>query len=98
VSTGLASEEPVGPDDGPATGGDQTSATQYDRADKAEKGRILDELCGTTGWHRKHARRALTEALTPKIVRPRAPQPPWYGPEVAAALAFPGRCRVTRWV
>jgi len=31
-------------------------ATRYKRADKVSKGRILDELCATTGWHRIHAR------------------------------------------
>ncbi|WP_244608763.1 hypothetical protein [Bradyrhizobium algeriense] len=28
---------------------------------RAEKGRILDALCATTGWHRKHAVRALRQ-------------------------------------
>lgn len=46
-------------------------ATRYKRADKAAKGVILDQLCATTGWHRSHARKALTAALKPKIVRPR---------------------------
>lgn len=32
---------------------------RYWSAKRADKGRILDELCATTGWHRKHAVRAL---------------------------------------
>jgi hypothetical protein len=34
-------------------------AGRYRSAGRADKGRILDELCATTGWHRKHAVRAL---------------------------------------
>jgi hypothetical protein len=32
---------------------------RYRSAGRADKGRILDELCAVTGWHRKHAVRAL---------------------------------------
>jgi len=34
-------------------------AGRYWSAGRADKGRILNELCATTGWHRKHAVRAL---------------------------------------
>jgi hypothetical protein len=34
-------------------------AERYRSAGRMEKGRILDALCRTTGWHRKHAVRAL---------------------------------------
>jgi len=34
-------------------------AERYRSAARVEKGRILDALCRTTGWHRKHAVRAL---------------------------------------
>lgn len=37
---------------------------QYRSAKRAEKGRILDALCATTGWHRKHAMRALRRRTT----------------------------------
>ncbi|MET4754514.1 hypothetical protein [Bradyrhizobium sp. RT11b] len=36
-----------------------TATERYESAKRAEKGRILDALCATTGWHRKHAVRAL---------------------------------------
>src|SRR5215467_478350 len=35
-------------------------AERYGAAGRREKGRILDELTATTGWHRKHAVRALS--------------------------------------
>jgi len=71
-------------------------ATQYKRTDKAGKGRILDELCATTGWHRNHASRGLRWALKPRSVRPRAPRSPTYGTEVVAALRLHWRCWVPR--
>jgi hypothetical protein len=65
----------------------EMTATRYQLASKRGKGRILDELCATTGWHRNHARKALKAALHPKVVVPRrSPRPPVYGPNVIAAL------------
>jgi len=66
----------------------KTIATRYKRAGKRGKGTILDELCATTGWHRNHARKVLGQALRPKVVRPRAPRAPRYGPEVMVGLRF----------
>jgi NAD(P)-dependent dehydrogenase (short-subunit alcohol dehydrogenase family) len=39
-------------------------ANRYQSAERSAKGRILDELCATTGWHRKHAVRALRQHET----------------------------------
>jgi hypothetical protein len=39
-------------------------AERYRSAKRAEKGPILDELCATTDWHRKHAVRALRQRKT----------------------------------
>ena len=36
-------------------------ADRYRSGTRSEKGRILDELCATVGWHRKHAVRALRQ-------------------------------------
>jgi len=66
----------------------ETIAIRYVRADKRGKGKILDELCATTGWHRNHARKALKAVLRPKVTAPRMPRPPKYGPKVIAALTF----------
>jgi hypothetical protein len=39
-------------------------AKRYQSAERSAKGRILDELCATTGWHRKHAVRTLRQLET----------------------------------
>ena len=36
-------------------------AKRYRSSNRSAKGRVLDELCATTGWHRKHAVRALRQ-------------------------------------
>jgi hypothetical protein len=59
---------------------------RYVKGSKAEKGRMLDELCALTGWTRRHARRALTMAAQGSSDRPRRPRERVYGPEVFAPL------------
>jgi len=59
---------------------------RYAKGSKAEKGRVLDELCALTGWTRRHARRALASAAESRIDRPRRPRERTYGPEVLPAL------------
>ncbi|GAB4595244.1 hypothetical protein MOKP4_15620 [Mycobacterium avium subsp. hominissuis] len=54
-------------------------ATRYQQASKRGKGRILDELCVNTGWHRNHARKAFKAALQPKSIQ--EPQPAQEGQE-----------------
>ena len=67
----------------------KANATRYRRASKADKGKILDEWCATTGWRRNHARKALRAALKPAPVRaPKRPRTGVYGPEVLVALRF----------
>ena len=49
-------------------------AERYRSAGRVEKGRILDALCRTTGWHRKHAVRALRQRVIDKPVEIPAPR------------------------
>ena len=44
-------------------------AHRYGAAGRREKGRILDELTATTGWHRKHAVRALSAVAASRTGR-----------------------------
>jgi hypothetical protein len=64
----------------------RSQAVRYRNGTKAQKAAILDTVCQVTGYHRDYARRALRAALTPKVVKPRVPREPTYGPEVIAAL------------
>ena len=62
---------------------------RYDRGSKAQRTAVLDELCGLTGWHRDHARKALRSAPGPGQERlPRKPRVPvvTYDERVLAAL------------
>ena len=49
-------------------------AERYRSAGRVEKGRILDALCRTTGWHRKHAVRALRRRVVEKTAETRDPR------------------------
>jgi len=59
-------------------------AERYRAAERGEKGRILDELTAVTGWHRKHAVRALSAKEKGAKLR-RRPQPT-YGEAIRDAL------------
>jgi len=60
-------------------------AERYRAAGRVEKGRILDELCAVTGWHRKHAIRALKFSERSVSVTPRQRQRT-YGASIRDAL------------
>ena len=59
---------------------------RYAKAPKAEKGRMLDELCALTGWTRRHARRALAAAAQGTTDPPRRPRDRTYGADVLVPL------------
>lgn len=62
----------------------QITKAQLDRwpkATRAEKSAILDVVCGVTGWHRDHARKAIRRALAERGSggpAPRRPREPVY--------------------
>ena len=58
---------------------------RYQAAGRIEKRRILDELCTATGWHRKHAIRALSprDRSASRHLRPRRRT---YGTSIRDAL------------
>jgi hypothetical protein len=61
-------------------------ARRYVTASKTVKGQMLDELCALTGWTRRHARRALTQALQPTAAPAKRSRARTYGPEVLEPL------------
>jgi len=61
-------------------------AERYSSAKHGEKGRILDELCAMTGWHRKHAVRALRQTETVTAARAARERRRTYGASIKDAL------------
>jgi hypothetical protein len=63
-------------------------ARRYERGSKTEKGLMLDQLAELTGWTRRHARRALWEAIRRREGGPARPtsRPRTYGEDVLEPL------------
>ena len=61
---------------------------EYRRSDKARKGELLNQVCALNGWNRSHARKALRQALTLRVVKLRPPRKPIYRAAVITALQF----------
>src|ERR1700688_4283295 len=61
-------------------------AERYRSTRRTEKGRILDELCATTGWHRKHAVRTLRQHETRNGIQAPRERKRRYGATIKDAL------------
>jgi hypothetical protein len=61
-------------------------AERYRSAGRVEKGRILDALCRTTNWHRKHALRALRRHAVDKSAQAPREHKRRYGAMIKDAL------------
>jgi hypothetical protein len=59
---------------------------RYGSAGRVEKGRILDALCRTTGWHRKHAGRALRRRVVDRAAEAPRERKRRYGATIKDAL------------
>ena len=97
---GPAPAGPLGPDDGTddgaAAGGHQDERDSVQARRHGREGPDPGRVCATTGWHRHHARNALSQALTPRLVQPRAPRRPIYGAEIMPRWCPAGRCWAPR--
>jgi len=69
----------------------------YRRGGKARKGELLDQVCELNGRHRSHARKALEQALTLKVVKTRPPKQPFSGLPVITALQLLWQVQGTPW-
>lgn len=70
---------------------------RYRQAPRAEKGRILDEFCQVTGYHRKSALRLLTGPPPGRRPPPRRRRAPSYGPRVIQVLAAIWKAAGSPW-
>lgn len=64
----------------------RSQAVRYRNASRVGNAVILDSVCAVTGFNQDYARRALRNAVRPKIVAARPPREPKYGATVVGAL------------